>query len=91
MEHFLGVVHVGNTTSMSLKFGFEEILPKHQLSVARICGQGYDGASNMQGKFNGFKSLILKDNSCAFYVHYFAHQLQLASVRKHRKISMFFT
>ncbi|XP_074348700.1 uncharacterized protein LOC141687354 [Apium graveolens] len=48
----------------------------------------------MQGKFNGLKSLILKYNPCAFYVHCFAHQLQLAVVgvvRKHRKISMFFT
>ncbi|WOG95842.1 hypothetical protein DCAR_0415171 [Daucus carota subsp. sativus] len=94
VERFLGVVHVGDTTSLSLKFGVEELLQKHQLSVAKIRGQGYDGASNMQGKFTGLKSLILKDNPCAFYVHYFAHQLQLAlvgRVRKHRKISMFFT
>ncbi|XP_063942892.1 uncharacterized protein LOC135150492 [Daucus carota subsp. sativus] len=48
----------------------------------------------MQGKFNGLKSLILKDNPCAFYVHCFAHQLQLAlvgTVRIHQKISMFFS
>ncbi|XP_074323642.1 uncharacterized protein LOC141660546 [Apium graveolens] len=94
VERFLGVVHVGDTTSLSLKFGVEELLQKHQLSITRIRGQGYDGASNMQGKFNGLKSLILKDNPCAFYENSFAHQLQLALVdvvRKHRKISMFFT
>ena len=94
VERFLGVVHVGDTTSLSLKFGVEELLQKHQLSVAKIRGQGYDGASNMQGKFNGLKSLILKDNPCAFYVHCFAHQLQLAlvgTVRIHQKISMFFS
>ena len=32
----------------------------------------------MQGEFNGLKTFILKENECAFYVHCFAHQLQLA-------------
>ena len=40
----------------------------------------YDGASNMQGEFNGLKNLILKENACAFYVHYFTRQLQIALV-----------
>jgi hypothetical protein len=48
--------------------------------MSRIRGQGYDGASNMRGEFNGLKSLILKDNNCAYYVHCFAHQLQLVLV-----------
>ena len=43
--------------------------------MSRLHGQGYDEASNMQGEFNGLKTLILKDNECAFYVHCFAHQL----------------
>ncbi|XP_031250060.1 zinc finger MYM-type protein 1-like [Pistacia vera] len=34
----------------------------------------------MQGQFNGLKALILEDNEYAFYVHCFAHQLQLALV-----------
>ncbi|XP_020985415.1 uncharacterized protein LOC107475011 [Arachis duranensis] len=34
----------------------------------------------MQGEFNGLKTLILKENSYAFYVHCFAHQLQFALV-----------
>ena len=43
-------------------------------------GQGYDGASNMKGEFNGLKALILKENKTAYYAHCFAHQLQLALV-----------
>lgn len=31
----------------------------------------------MQGDFNGLKALILMENEIAFYVHYFAHKLQL--------------
>jgi hypothetical protein len=34
----------------------------------------------MQGKFNGLKALILRENKSAFYVHCFAHQLQLTLV-----------
>ena len=34
----------------------------------------------MQGEYNGLKSLILKENECAYYIHCFAHQLQLALV-----------
>ncbi|XP_077234687.1 uncharacterized protein LOC143876892 [Tasmannia lanceolata] len=34
----------------------------------------------MQEEFNGLKALILKENEYAYYVHCFAHQLQLALV-----------
>ncbi|XP_028117728.1 zinc finger MYM-type protein 1-like [Camellia sinensis] len=57
-------------------------------------GQGYDEASNMQGEFNGLKTLILKENPCAYYVHCFAHQLQLALVavvNNHNQIALLFT
>ena len=42
--------------------------------------QRYDGASNMQDKLNGLKTLILNDNLVAYYVHCFAHQFQLTLV-----------
>ncbi|XP_065619032.1 uncharacterized protein LOC112022883 [Quercus suber] len=41
---------------------------------------GYDGASNMQGDINDLKTLILKENKSAFYVHCFTYQLQLTLV-----------
>jgi hypothetical protein len=44
------------------------------------------GASNMRGEINGLKSLILKENKCTFYVHCFAHQLQLALVAVANKL-----
>lgn len=48
----------------------------------------------MSGEFNGLKTLILRENSSAFYVHCFAHQLQLALVgvaKKHNIVGAFFT
>ncbi|GKB97348.1 zinc finger MYM-type protein 1-like protein, partial [Tanacetum coccineum] len=62
IERFLGIVHVTDTCSLSLKEALESLLATHELSMSRIRGQGYDGASNMRGEFNGLKSLILNDN-----------------------------
>ena len=59
VEHFIGMVHVKDTTTLLLKMTIDELFCKHGLSISRICGQGYDGASNMQGEFSGLKSLIL--------------------------------
>ncbi|XP_077222048.1 uncharacterized protein LOC143855878 [Tasmannia lanceolata] len=93
VERLLGITHVPNTTATSLKEEIEAILAKHKLSISRLRGQGYDGASNMQGEFNGLKALILKENEYAYYVHCFAHQLQLALVgvaKKNMNISDLF-
>ncbi|PIA24877.1 hypothetical protein AQUCO_16300001v1 [Aquilegia coerulea] len=54
------------------------IFGKHRLSFMRLCGQGYDGASNMQGQFNCLKALILNENESTIYAHCFAHKLKLA-------------
>ncbi|KAH7690448.1 Ribonuclease H-like protein [Dioscorea alata] len=56
------------------------------LSISRLRGKGYDGTSNMRGQFYGLKTLILNENPFAFYVHCFAHQLQLVAVSVARSI-----
>ncbi|XP_059669396.1 uncharacterized protein LOC132314568 [Cornus florida] len=94
VERFVGLVHVSDTTSISLKKAIDALFSRHGLSISRLRGQGYDGASNMRGQFNGLKTLILKENECAFYIHCFAHQLQLALVgmaKKHEDIVSLFT
>ncbi|XP_073045822.1 uncharacterized protein [Primulina eburnea] len=92
-ERFIGIEHVTGTTSLSLKAAIDKIFSRYNLSMSKLRGQGFDGASNMQDKFNGLKALILKDNPCAFYIHCFAHQLQLALIaaaKKNLPISNFF-
>jgi hypothetical protein len=71
---------VKDTTSDSLKKALVEMLSDHGLVVAKLRGQGYDGASNMRGEFNGLQKLIRDKNPYAFYIHCFAHQLQLVVV-----------
>jgi hypothetical protein len=92
-ERFLGIIHVADTTALSLKVAIESLFSKHGLSLSRLRGQGYDGASNMQGEFNGLKALILRESKSAYYVHCFAHQLQLTLVavaKNHNVIAEFF-
>ncbi|KAJ9129149.1 hypothetical protein P3X46_034067 [Hevea brasiliensis] len=69
VEHILGIVHVTDTSALSLKAAIDALFSKHSLSISRLRGQGYDGASNMRGEFNGLKTLVLKENGSAFYVH----------------------
>ena len=92
-ERFAGIIHVQETSSASLKCAIDSFFAKHGLSMKKLRGQGYDGASNMKGEFNGLRSLILRENSSAYYVHCFAHQLQLVVVgvaKKHFEVSDFF-
>ncbi|XP_057526316.1 uncharacterized protein LOC130805556 [Amaranthus tricolor] len=61
------------------------LLMEHSLSPSMIRGQGYDGASNMRGEINGLKTLIMNDTPRAYYIHCFAHQLQLTLVAVAKK------
>nr|XP_027090422.1 zinc finger MYM-type protein 1-like [Coffea arabica] len=80
IERFLAIVHVSDTTSLCLKDAIDSLFAQHGLSLSKLRGQGYDGASNMRGEFNGLKALILQENPYAMYIHCFAHQLQLVIV-----------
>nr|XP_028956520.1 zinc finger MYM-type protein 1-like [Malus domestica] len=80
IERFVGVQHVPDTTSNILQESIDAFINFNELSFSNLRGQGYDGASNMKCEFNGLKTKNLNEQPCAFYVHYFAHQLQLALV-----------
>ncbi|KAL9668111.1 hypothetical protein QQ045_002486 [Rhodiola kirilowii] len=51
-----------------------------------IRGQGYDGASNMRGEWNGLQALVLCECPYAYYVHCFAHRLQLSLVAASKEV-----
>ena len=85
-ERFLDIVHVKDTTATSLKEEIFFVLSHHNLDVQNIRGQGYDGASNIRGEWNGLQVLFINDCPYAYYVHCLAHQLQLALIAAAREI-----
>jgi hypothetical protein len=80
-ERFLDLIHVSDT-----KESICAVLSANGLSIQDIRGQGYDGASNMRGEWNGLKALILNECPYAYYIHCMAHQLQLALVAASREV-----
>ena len=52
-EHLLDRIHVRDTSALALKNTIIVILVDNGLNVQDIRGQGYDGASNMRGEWNG--------------------------------------
>ncbi|XP_042415036.1 zinc finger MYM-type protein 1-like [Zingiber officinale] len=86
-ERFFGLVHVSDTAALTLKDAIYSALAHYNLDVQNIRGQGYDGASNMRGEFNGLQALIIKDCKSAYYVHCFAHRLQLALVAAAKNVT----
>ncbi|KAM2448905.1 hypothetical protein TB2_018412 [Malus domestica] len=48
VERFVDIKHVPNTTAFSLKEAIDQFFSINGLSISRLRGQGYDGASNMQ-------------------------------------------
>ncbi|XP_016165048.1 zinc finger MYM-type protein 1-like [Arachis ipaensis] len=85
-ERFFDLVHVSDTNALILKKELVSLLSIYNLQIENIRGQGYDGASNMRGEWNGLQALFLNDCRQAYYVHYFAHRLQLALVAASRKV-----
>ncbi|GJZ64844.1 zinc finger MYM-type protein 1-like protein [Tanacetum coccineum] len=85
-ERFLGVIHLEDTSSATLYSSICATLSSYLLPIENIRGQGYDGASNMRGEWNGLQAMFLKVNPCAYYIHCMAHRLQLALVTAAKEV-----
>ncbi|KAK9714341.1 hypothetical protein RND81_06G087200 [Saponaria officinalis] len=79
-ERLFDLIHVKETNALYLKGDTEECLLAHKLNIENIRGQGYVGASNMRGEWSGLQALFLNECPYAYYVHCFAHRLQLALI-----------
>ncbi|CAN1140996.1 Zinc finger MYM-type protein 1 [Linum perenne] len=79
-ERFFALKSVPETSADTLKQVICGVLSKYNLQIDKMRGQGYDGASNMSGQFNGLRALFLRDCPYAYFVHCFAHKLQLTLV-----------
>ncbi|XP_004305444.1 PREDICTED: zinc finger MYM-type protein 1-like [Fragaria vesca subsp. vesca] len=85
-ERYFKVIRVKDTCSQTLKDEICTILGKYDLQVENMRGQGYDGASNMRGQFNGLQALFQKECKYAYYMHCFAHRLQLTLIATARGV-----
>ncbi|KAK9713942.1 hypothetical protein RND81_06G059800 [Saponaria officinalis] len=93
IERFIALVRLYDTSALSLEDAIVSELDRHSLSLSRIRGQGYDGASNMQGEINGLKTLVVRETASAYCINCFAHQLQLTLVavaKNHDDVAWFF-
>jgi hypothetical protein len=77
---FLGLVSVYSTTGFYLSDMIIEKLKTWNLDIKKLRGQGYDGASNMSGRFQGVKARIQQVQPLAIYTHCVAHVLNLVVV-----------
>lgn len=50
-KKIIGLIHVPETSSASMKCVVDSLFAKHRLSIKKLRGQGYNGASNMKGEF----------------------------------------
>ena len=80
-EHFLEFLHCASGVSgKAIAQNILCVLEKHCLDVNNLHGQGYDGAGNMAGKYQGAAARIQRNHPKAFYVHSAAHILNLCII-----------
>nr|XP_017248635.1 PREDICTED: zinc finger MYM-type protein 1-like [Daucus carota subsp. sativus] len=58
VERFVGIVHVTDTSAVSLKAAIVSLLATYGLSITRIRGQGYDGATKNHKKLGSIFNCI---------------------------------
>jgi hypothetical protein len=79
-EPFFDLIHVTNTKALTPKQQLCSVLSNYAFDVQNLRGQGYNGASNMKGELNRLQALFLKECPYTYYVHCYAHRLQLVLV-----------
>lgn len=76
VERFLAMVHVSDDSSYFSKNVIHDLFAKHDLSLSKLRGLGYDAGSCMRDEFKELKVLILEEHPRAIYCHCFSYQLQ---------------
>ena len=77
-ENFIGLHEVSSIQSAVLVAIIKDTLLRLNLSISRVRGQCYDGASNMAGIRNGVAKKIRDEEHRALFTHCYGHSLNLA-------------
>ena len=78
-EEFLGLYHVPSIDAVTLTAVAKDALVRMNLSVSKLRGQCYDGASTMRGARSGVAKRILDEEPRAVYTHCYGHSINLAA------------
>jgi cobalamin-dependent methionine synthase I len=87
-EDFLDFMMATSTTGEHLAELLIETLNNAGINTMNMRAQGYDGAANMSGKYNGVQARILQIVPGAMYVHCKSHCLNLAIVHSCKDTSV---
>lgn len=77
-EDVIGLYGIPSQDAATVVEAIRDALTRCDLSMDKCRGQGFDGAANMSGIYNGVSALILKQQPKAIFVHCAAHCLDLA-------------
>ena len=78
-EEFLGLYHVPSIDALTLTTVSKDALVRMNLSMSKLRGQCYDGASTMRGARSGVAKRILDEEPKAVYTHCYGHSINLAA------------
>ncbi|KAL4127017.1 hypothetical protein QTP88_011215 [Uroleucon formosanum] len=77
-ERFLKYIEIYSLTGKDIASTIVNGLNSCGIDCSNMYGQGYDGASNMSGRFKGTQKIVRETCPKALYVHCAAHSLNLA-------------
>lgn len=77
-EEFIGLYQVESTESGMLVAVIHDVLQRLNISVSKLRGQCYDGASAMSGSRGGVATKLQQEEPRAVYTHCYGHALNLA-------------
>ena len=78
-EEFIGLYNVPSIDSATLVGMIKDVMVRMNLSINKIRGQCYDGASAMKGSKSGVAKRISDLEPRAVYTHCYGHSLNLAA------------
>ena len=93
VEHFLGIIHAREVNAEALTRYLLQFLGDKGVSIQKLRGLGFDGASTMSGNKSGVQIRMRRHSPNALFVHCRCHQLQLASLhaaKQHNEVQRVF-
>ena len=72
-KEFIGLYEVKSIKAPSLVHVIKDTLLRLNLPISKVCGQCYNGASNMRGIRNGVAKLIQDEEPRSTFIHCYGH------------------